>query len=150
MCVYVFFLPEIIFLSWVCAIFSKVKPQQQYVCSSSSKAPRYFLYLYLRFFFREFTSCLLFVRYNIQGFSRWLFWFQPGCRMLLLYFEEFEFSRSFLMMMRDDIVRSFVKRLWILFWIIFPALLQFELIGYFGRDFFEAYRGKGKSNKSGL
>ena len=109
MCLFIFF-----FLksssSWVCvcAIFSKVKPQQ-YVCSSSSssKAPRYFLYLYLRFFFREFTSCLLFVRYNIQGFSHWLFWFQPGCRMLLLLSEEFEFSRSFfIMMMRDDILRS--------------------------------------------
>ena len=115
-CVFIFF-----FLksssSWVCAIFSKVKPQQ-YVCSSSSssKAPRYFHYLYLSNFFREFTcplcSKVIFFRVHV-GDGGCFGSSQAEC---FLFLRNLNFPALFLMMMRDDSYLDLrqIKRLWII------------------------------------
>ena len=59
----------------------------------------------------------------------------------------FEFSRSFSSSFYDDISRSLSSCQTPLDNSgLFSALLKFELIGYLGRDFFEAYREK--RNKS--
>ena len=133
------------------------------VVCSSSKAPRYFFIYIFKYFFREFTCLLcsssssskvIFFK-GSRWERRWLFWFQPGCCCICFENESFvanianmggifEVSRSFSSSFYDDdISRSLSSCQTPLDNSgLFSALLKFELIGYLGRDFFEAYKEK--------
>ena len=133
------------------------------VVCSSSKAPRYFFIYIFKYFFREFT-CLL---CSSSSSSKVIFFKGSRWETVVILVP----ARLLSYMLRERIVRGKYRKYGRNFWIfplfflsfyddisrslsscqtpldnsgLFSALLKFELIGYLGRDFFEAYKEKKK------